>query len=63
MVSPNINNLTINGNHIFHLFGAQIQGNKSNPKSRFGFRKWTKINVQNRKPKQSFEKGPRTCTL
>ena len=51
MVSPNINNLTINGNHIFRIFIAQIQGNKSNPKSRFGFRKWTKINVQNRKPK------------
>jgi hypothetical protein len=33
------------------------------PKSRFGFEKWTKINVQNRKPKQSFEKGPHTYQL
>lgn len=37
-----MNNLTINGNKIFQWFGAQIRGNKSKPKSRFGFRKWTK---------------------
>jgi hypothetical protein len=55
--------ITINGMIYIDLFIAQNQGNKSNPKSRFGFEKWTKINVQNRKPKQSFEKDPRTCQL
>ena len=30
---------------------AQIQSNKTNPKSKLGFRKWTKINVQKRKVK------------
>ena len=29
---------------------------KNNPKSKLGFRKWTKINVQNGKPENSFEK-------
>ena len=28
------------------------------PKSKLGFEKWTKINVQNRKSENSFEKGP-----
>ena len=38
-------------------FQLQNFSYKNNPKSKLGFQKWTKINVQNGKTENSFEKN------